>query len=687
MATFNDLSEPLRAYCKAEARRWNKDTAGEVVYALKAFHGWLDQRGLKLNDLTRPDIICYVASPRGRRASLLYRRTQLSRLRRYFVWLHLNGRSDLDPLSLWPKDDSWARRGIDRLPNPLREYCSEKSGRWTDKTIANNIYSLLLFHRWLEAHQKHLDRLTAADVEDFFRYRRQCRSASTRKVELRLIQRYLGWLFLEGRNGVDPKTLWSQRITWVRPRSSAVAERFSDDKRFIWGYGARIHYRAVASHFCEWLEDRGGSIGKLSVSTLHDFVADLATRNYTPEYRYRASKSLRVFFLWLNESEKVPIDGIATLPKQKLPASHYTDRLPWYVQKYLEVSGANKRKKINGTYRSAIAHLHRFLDEKGIDISKIDRRDAEGWLCYLKEIRTSPVWRRSIIWYTRGYLRWLHEHGLLVEDPDRLLRRSDLPQLPKYLPRPLPAELDATLCERLRSSSQTSHLALLLLRLTGLRIGELLALPHDCVRADHGGHHLLKVPLGKLDSERLVPLDAEGVLVVEELKRRARVSFRSRQKRGEPSFLLYTTTGYRPKGDVLRVALHDICCDLKPTEPVVPHRLRHTYATALLNAGMSLLGVMKLLGHRSIQMTMRYAAVAPETIRDEYFAALDKMHNRYDLKRNRGDESSADPLQGLTDLIAWIKHVDGASVASRKRQLLVKRLHRLKSEIEEIVDP
>jgi site-specific recombinase XerD len=49
--------------------------------------------------------------------------------------------------------------------------------------------------------------------------------------------------------------------------------------------------------------------------------------------------------------------------------------------------------------------------------------------------------------------------------------------------------------------------------------------------------------------------------------------------------------------------------------PVVSHRLRHTYATELLNAGQSIIAVMKLLGHRSLRMTMRYAAITHRPVK------------------------------------------------------------------------
>src|SRR5690606_32424549 len=56
----------------------------------------------------------------------------------------------------------------------------------------------------------------------------------------------------------------------------------------------------------------------------------------------------------------------------------------------------------------------------------------------------------------------------------------------------------------------------------------------------------------------------------------------------------------------------------KDDRAFVPHMLRHTCATRLVGRGVPLPQVMKWMGHRSIQVTMRYVYVAP---RDLEFAA------------------------------------------------------------------
>jgi len=61
---------------------------------------------------------------------------------------------------------------------------------------------------------------------------------------------------------------------------------------------------------------------------------------------------------------------------------------------------------------------------------------------------------------------------------------------------------------------------------------------------------------------------------------------------------------------------------------ITPHQLRHTYATALANAGMSLQALMALLGHVTPEMTIRYATLASPTLRNAYDQAMGTMRRQ-----------------------------------------------------------
>jgi site-specific recombinase XerD len=90
---------------------------------------------------------------------------------------------------------------------------------------------------------------------------------------------------------------------------------------------------------------------------------------------------------------------------------------------------------------------------------------------------------------------------------EELIRREDFPRLDHYLPKPLSPDDDQRLQNQLRINDDLFSNALLLLRGTGMRIGEFLNLPTDSLRHLGDRDWALHVPLGKLHTDRWVPVD------------------------------------------------------------------------------------------------------------------------------------------------------------------------------------
>src|SRR5206468_12355384 len=74
----------------------------------------------------------------------------------------------------------------------------------------------------------------------------------------------------------------------------------------------------------------------------------------------------------------------------------------------------------------------------------------------------------------------------------------------------------------------------------------------------------------------------------------------------------------------LRDYLHEVCHSLGLSTRIVPHQLRHTYATEMLRAGVTFPALMKLLGHTSADMTMQYLDVALQDLQREFRLAREK---------------------------------------------------------------
>ena len=90
---------------------------------------------------------------------------------------------------------------------------------------------------------------------------------------------------------------------------------------------------------------------------------------------------------------------------------------------------------------------------------------------------------------------------------------------------------------------------------------------------------------------------------------------------GKLADFLLTHQGRRVSAHTLRGELHHASAEAGITA-ATPHQLRHTYATALVNSGVSLQALMALLRHVSAEMSLRYGRLFDATVREEYERAL-----------------------------------------------------------------
>jgi hypothetical protein len=120
----------------------------------------------------------------------------------------------------------------------------------------------------------------------------------------------------------------------------------------------------------------------------------------------------------------------------------------------------------------------------------------------------------------------------------------------------------------------------------------------------------------------MVPIDDETVDLIDRIaaNRSPGRPLRHPQTGKLVEFLL-THQGRRISACTLRDELHRAAREAG-LKDVVPHQLRHTYATAMVNAGCSLQALMELLGHRSAEMSLRYGRLFDTTVRENYERAL-----------------------------------------------------------------
>jgi integrase/recombinase XerD len=152
---------------------------------------------------------------------------------------------------------------------------------------------------------------------------------------------------------------------------------------------------------------------------------------------------------------------------------------------------------------------------------------------------------------------------------------------------------------------------------TGLRVSELLNLRISdidmrigCVRC-----------IGKGDKERLVPIGRKAIEAVEQYLAQARPKFARPLSPPPHNHVLFLThIGRRLSRVSIWKILHDYGMRLGLRGHLTPHKLRHSFATHLLEGGADLRSVQLMLGHADISTTQIYTHVVEERLKQIYKA-------------------------------------------------------------------
>ncbi|MBI3540699.1 MAG: tyrosine-type recombinase/integrase [Deltaproteobacteria bacterium] len=352
-------------------------------------------------------------------------------------------------------------------------------------------------------------------------------------------------------------------------------------------------------------------------------------------------------------------------------------RLPKRMRDYLREQGACCKPSTIVGYRLTLGCFYDHLKTTRNPIASLTKAHLQDYLLHLCERKLAPYTKVNYLLAVKKYLQWEVDRGKLPEDILTVLDRSKLPPVPEYLPKPLSSENDQRLQKILRESDSPYAPLFLLLRCTGMRISELINLPRDCVFTN-GNEKYLKVPLGKMNTERLVPLTAGTLELIEKIKisQQGLDPNRLIGKKGSVPHVYSRLSGHFKKflGDIT-----------DQNKPITFHRLRHTYATTLLTGGVSLVSLMKLLGHRRIEMTLRYAKVTPSHLRDEYLKAVRILETQSSLvktKTSEGPSSSAHPAEIVQQMSAFL--IKASDFTAPQRHNLLRRLRRLQQDLASI---
>lgn len=279
------------------------------------------------------------------------------------------------------------------------------------------------------------------------------------------------------------------------------------------------------------------------------------------------------------------------------------------------------QRKAAPTIRSYVATVAQLAEHYRRSPDQLSLEQVRDWIHHLIVVRKLSD---STVNVRIQALRFFFQHVLRRSDFDLNIRMRGPGRLPEVLSRDeVRRVLDADTSIRQRTLLMTVYGA-------GLRVGELVALRTDDLHADRG---LIRIRHGKGNRERYSLLSAS---LVQQLRNFWRAD---RQGTAARKASVWLFPGDDPR-EPIAVSTAQYAWDLAHRRSgVTPghgiHTLRHCFATHLLEAGVDVITIQRLLGHSCLSTTSRYLHLVPERI--------GQLHSPFDLLRMPG------PAAGLAN--------------------------------------
>ena len=283
---------------------------------------------------------------------------------------------------------------------------------------------------------------------------------------------------------------------------------------------------------------------------------------------------------------------------------------------------------------AAVARLGRFLAGPQQDVAGPGQISRDVLERYLAELQASighiPA-HSEVISLTSTFFRAVRLHRWADLPADAVFYPEDYPKRPARLPRALaeqvmaqiedPANLD-------RWDDPAARLITIILIRCGLRVGDALALPRDCLARDADGAAYLRYFNHKMKREALVPIDEEAEAWITAQQQHVAAAWPGgscphlfpRQLANPGGQYSYPAATYRKRLNRWLAG-----CDIRDEHgrPIhlQPHQWRHTLGTRLINRDVPQEVVRRILDHDSHAMTAHYARMHDSTIRRHWEAA------------------------------------------------------------------
>ncbi len=228
---------------------------------------------------------------------------------------------------------------------------------------------------------------------------------------------------------------------------------------------------------------------------------------------------------------------------------------------------------------------------------------------YHLKVQKSSIARKVACF--QSFVKYLHNCNILIN------LKLTAPRMSKKLPTYLTKEEIIYVLDTMPDTVFTSkrpirdRAMLETLYATGVRCSELTNIKINDINFDHKTI-LIK---GKGNKERIVLFgDKAKNILLKYLQKERSIDTQAKST----EYLFINLNGNKVTDRSLQKTLHDLTPHLPFKKIITPHKLRHSFATHLLNSGMNLRALQELLGHSSLATTERYTHVTSKDLKELY---------------------------------------------------------------------
>ncbi|MFK8242081.1 MULTISPECIES: tyrosine recombinase XerC [unclassified Facklamia] len=267
-------------------------------------------------------------------------------------------------------------------------------------------------------------------------------------------------------------------------------------------------------------------------------------------------------------------------------------------------------------YRKDLYDFYQFLEQTGdTSIHLIDYQDMRLYLARMNELQLSSNTIARKLSSLRSFFKYAMREDAIDYNPLELIHyKSKKQRLPEFFYEEEMTQLLDTAYQLDTDTIVRDRAILELLYGSGLRVSELC---HLQLKQVNQSVQMIRV-IGKGNKERIVPMSDSANAAIKLYVKEWRPRYLTQDNIGH---LFITEKGQPLRSEQVRKILESLKQAAGLHVSMYPHKLRHTFATHLLNNGADMRSVQEMLGHENLSSTQIYTHLSTQQMRETYLNA------------------------------------------------------------------